>query len=214
MNQLGFDGFEEIPRSSARPIVAIDPAQTTNAQRVMDMARLGYLPEPVLDPTFGKHGGMWKRHVPFSLTRGDMHPLKARDLVLDFTALPFRDGAFASSLFDPPYKYHGGTSGDEMQDRFGVDVPHTMEEIDRFLTVGSKECARVSREFVIVKCQDQVCGGKKRWQTDLVTEAMQSVEWRLKDQLHLMNMTGLEQQEREQQHARGNYSTFLVFVPK
>jgi hypothetical protein len=214
VNQLDLFGDEIIPKSASRPVRAIDPDQTTNGQRVMDLARLGYLPDPVLDPTIGWEAGMWKKYQPDVLIGSDLFADRHAAVMASFMALPFSDNAFASSLFDPPYKFHGGTSGDEMQTRFGVDRPHTIPEIREFYEVGAVECARVSREYVIVKCQDQVCGGKKHWQTIWVHNAMAAVGWRQRDMMHLANWTGLEQQERAQQHIRGNYSTFLIFVPQ
>lgn len=211
--QLAFDGSETIVRAPVAPVLAYNPAHHTNAQRVLDLARLGYLPEPVLDPTCGRDLGMWRRHRPHFIVLGDMHPEKARQVRLDFMRLPFRDRSFASCLFDPPYKYHGTSSDRDMEDRFGVDQPHTVDEIDAFLRDGSRECARVTREFLIVKCQDQVVGGKKRWQTRIVEAALALDGWDLRDELHLENHSGLGQQDRTQRHVRGNYSTFLVFQP-
>lgn len=63
--------------------------------------------------------------------------------------------------------------------------------------------------MLLVKCQDQVCSGKVRWQT--IEFAGHAVELgsRLVDQLHLPSYRP-QPAGRRQIHARRNYSTLLV----
>lgn len=78
------------------------------------------------------------------------------------------------------------------------------------LIEGTIECARVAKIMLLVKCQDQVVSGKKRWQTRAVTEAAEAAGFGLLDALHFEG--GRPQPEgRRQVHARQNFSTLLVF---
>lgn len=191
---------------------AIDPTQTRNAQRVADLATLGYLDGRVLDPTYG-YGGMWTEHRPTELVAFDANPARGV-LVADFCAMPFAAGAFDSVLFDPPYRL-GGTPTTNidggMDDRFGIDRYRSRLDVEAMLRDGVRECARVSCGFVIVKCQAQVNGGKVRWQPRDVAEFGEALGLRHRDELHLIG--GREQPAgRSQQHARRNFSTFVVMT--
>ena len=198
---------------ASNPVKAFAPDQTTNARRVLDLARLGYLPEPVLDTTYGL-GAMWTRYEPKRLVRMDLDPEKARDLHASYLRLPFADDAFATVMFDPPYKYHSHyDAGDsDVQHRYGLCEFMTRDEMDADICAGAVEALRVARQFLIVKCKDQVTGSKARWQTHMIANALDA---RLADMLHLPNYsTGVEQHGRQQRHTRRNYSTFMVFVPE
>jgi hypothetical protein len=196
-------------------IMAINPAHTTNGERVSDLARLGYLPSPVLDPTFG-YGGMWTRHVPHSLTTCDLNPERRANYTADFTDLPFADNEFASCLFDPPYRFAGtptDTDDNGHDDTYGTDQYRTKAEQIALILGGATECARVTRDFLIVKCQDQVVADAVGWQTRIVTDHVEALGWRLKDTLLLLSYRA-QPAGRSQQNARRNYSSFLVFIPR
>jgi hypothetical protein len=196
------------------PIVAFG-GETTNAERVQQLASLGYLIEPVLDPTFGQAGAMWHRHQPYSLVRADLNPDKARDVRCDFRQLPFRTGVFGSALLDPPYKYQGqhASSDADLRDRYGLDEFLTRDQLDELIVAGALECLRTIKRygFLIVKCKDQVTGSATRWQTILIANALAD-HARLVDMAFLPNpSTGKEHFGRQQRHVHRNYSTFLVF---
>lgn len=77
---------------------------------------------------------------------------------------------------------------------------------------GITECLRVLKPggHLLLKCQDQVNGGKVRWQTiEFAGHAEQAGPAVLVDMLHMLG--GRPQPEgRSQQHARRNMSTLLV----
>jgi len=196
-----------------RPVFAIDPSQFTNGQRVADLARLGYLPEPVLDPTYG-YGSMWEEYRPEHLTCVDLNPERGVQ-VEDFRHLPFGDNHFASCLFDPPYKFAGTpttTHAGGHDDLYGITHWRSPAELMRLQRDGAVECARVTSDFLIVKCMDQVVSDRVGWQTHTMTALMEGIGWHLNDSLLLMSYRA-QDPARGQKHARRNYSTFLVFRP-
>jgi hypothetical protein len=203
----------EVPTAALDPVLAFDPGVTTNAQRVLDLARLGYLPEPVLDPTYG-FGGMWADHQPWHLVACDVDRRRARDVRCDMTALPFRDRSFGSCLLDPPYKMTGDSSTEargrtsnhaELADRFATTATRRSWRVT--LEVAMVECMRVTMRTLVVKCQDQIDSGYE-WQTGEVVLIGTAHRWKLEDMIHLSNT--ISQPPGRQVHARRNYSTFVV----
>ena len=90
---------------------------------------------------------------------------------------------------------------------------------------GFRECVRISSKWILVKCQDQVCSGQMRWQTDWFTDyakglAFQGVKLRKVDRFDMIGHAipqpgiGLPEDDpryRKQKHAHGRGSTLLVF---
>lgn len=205
----------EVPVGAASPVLAFDPARFTNGHRVVDLARLGYLPEPVLDPTVGP-GGMWTQHRPRRLVRSDIlvNAGVRPDVQCSYLALPYRDGAFASCLFDPPYKLtgdrnteRGGNHGDlatrfqtKMTRRAWLDVEPAIVE-----------CSRVTTRSLVVKCQDQVESNWYVMQTRQVMDVAEGLGWRVAGQLHMLNYVG-QPDGTVQRNIRNNFSTFVVFL--
>jgi hypothetical protein len=221
--QLSLTGDDDHTHYTRDEVLAIDARQTTNGERVADLARLGYIVSPVLDPTFG-YGSMWTHHRPDELWIGDADPAKVPDPhthpwahaeVLDFTALPYESGQFATTLYDPPYRFAGTpTDTDEggHDDLYGTDVYRTKAEQLKLILDGAGECSRVTTDYLIVKCQDQVVAGSTFFQTRAVEDHLSVRGWLLKDRLHLLSYRP-QPAGRSQKNARNNYSTFLVFVP-
>jgi SAM-dependent methyltransferase len=186
----------------------------TNADLIEDVARLGYLkPEDhVLDPTYGR-GGWWKKWIPARLVAHDINPdlCYPRGYSIDFRAMPYDDATFDVVAFDPPYKLNG-TPTAEVDERYGVHVVAGRAERHQMIRDGIVECLRVLKPggYLLVKCQDQVNGGKVRWQTIEFTHHAERVGPAvLVDMLHMLG--GRPQPEgRSQQHARRNMSTLLV----
>lgn len=198
-----------------RLVYAVDATNTTNADVVTDLARLGYLPEPVLDPTFGVAGGMWQAYRPGQVVTSDLKPGVA-DLIADFTRLPFEDDSFGSCVFDPPYRLAGTVTGEEeVDDRFGIRAGYTpARDVHALMMAGVTEMARVVRPngYVIVKCQAQISSGHLVHQPYLVVRHAEELGLTLVDELHFMPPGGGRPQPagRRQLHARRNFSTFLV----
>jgi hypothetical protein len=107
--------------------------------------------ETVLDMTYGS-GKFWTDNERVAVTGIDLDPSRARDVVADFTRLPFADGAFDVAIFDPPYlsdvsKSNPGIVGR----RFGSYIHQV--DVHAAVRRGCLEAWRVSRLGVVVKCQ-------------------------------------------------------------
>lgn len=184
----------------------------TNAEMIADVARLGYLDGRVLDCTHGK-GTFWKVWQPAELVACDLHPLKSPiGYSVDFTDLPFADGEFDAAVIDGPYKLNGRPTA-KVDEPYGVHVPASRDGRHELIKAGITECIRVTRVggHVLVKCQDQVNGGKVRWQTRIFAEHAEQLGCRLRDSF-LFPSYRPQDAERGQQHARRNFSTLLVLV--
>lgn len=183
---------------------------STNGHLIADAAGLGYLYGRVLDCTYGL-GTFWTewRPDPGCLIATDLNPVRSpMGAAVDFTHMPFGPRSFDCVVFDPPYRLCG-TPG-EPDERYGVD---TMRWQDRMALIadGVIECARVLGEgYLLVKVADQVCSGKVRWQTDLVTERLASRGLGKVDRFDFLG--GRPQPAgRIQKHARHNASQLLIF---
>jgi hypothetical protein len=162
------------------PVLAIQK-WATNADLIAACARLGNLrPEwRTLDVTYG-YGTFWNVWRPDDLTGCDINPAKSPiGYAVDFTALPFADRSFDAVVFDPPYKLNGKAT-DEIDERYGVDVPKKWQERMALLRAGAKECARVADKVLLVKCQDQVVSSVIRWQTRAVADEVEPLGFGLK----------------------------------
>ncbi len=185
----------------------------TNADLIATAARLGYLRKDwrTLDSTWGE-GTFWKKWRPDDLTGTDL--VKGRGLggythvSIDARDLPFSAQGFDAVIFDGPYKFNG-TPDEEVDRRYGVHLPTRWQDRFDLLIAGTTEGARVAKTMLLVKCQDQVVSGKKRWQTRVLTETAEAAGFGLLDALHFEG--GRPQPEgRRQVHARQNYSTLLI----
>jgi hypothetical protein len=183
-----------------------------NAELIRDCATLGYLrPEwRTLDCTYGL-GRFWKLWHPTVLVASDLHPVSPEINAWDFTALPGPDREFDAVVFDPPYKLNG-TGGSHASDLgYGVANNDTWQARHDLIRRGITECVRVCRPkgYVLVKCQDQVVSGRKRWQTMEFTRHAETLGCALVDMLHVQGSRP-QPEGRRQVHSRGDYSTLLV----
>lgn len=187
----------------------------TNGDLIADVARL-YLDDDmtVLDPTYG-HGRWWTVWRPQCLVAFDIDPAKSPDYPAggDFTCMPAHwTDRFDAVAFDPPYKLNG-TATVEVDAQYGVHERATRDQRLDLIEAGLAECARVLKPggYLLVKCQDQVEGGKVRWQTDRVTAAATGPLELVKVDAFLFRSYRPQPAGRTQQHARRNYSTLFVF---
>lgn len=181
-----------------------------NAELIRDVAQLGYLDGHVLDATFGE-GNFWAAWSPKHLTTNDLH--KNADLHANFTALPFADDTFDAVVFDPPYRMSGRRDRGSFDQRFGLVEYRDNRTILGDITSGAIECLRVTRRHLLVKCQDQVNGGRVRWQTDLVTQTVTDHGATKVDRFDFVPPSRRPQPaHRRQLTARRNHSTLLVFT--
>lgn len=199
---------------TAEPVMAIGEWRN-NAELIADMPRLGYLHDDWLtfDPTYGL-GRFWTIWRPRVLLASDIDPRAEGVFGWDFTDLPVTSSSIGAVVFDPPYKLNG-TSTDrgaaKADKRYGVTEYASQGDRHRLIIDGITECVRVLKRdgMLLVKCQDQVNGGKVRWQTREFADHAESLGCRLVDMLHIRSYRP-QPPGRTQQHARRNFSTMLV----
>jgi SAM-dependent methyltransferase len=185
----------------------------TNAHLIEDVAKLGYLDGLVLDATYGL-GTWWKRWQPPLgwLVKNDLRA-RGEALSYDFRGFPVNwADRYDVVAFDPPYKLNG-TPDPSIDSRYGVHVATTWVQRHHLIREGIKECRRVLKPggYLLLKCQDQVCSGQIRWQTDTFTEYAWAQGLVKVDRFDMLG-TGRPQPEgRRQVHAHQRPSTLLVF---
>lgn len=204
-----------VANTEQTPVMAITAA-TSNAELIADCHTLGYLHDDMIvwDPTYGL-GRFWTKWRPRHLVATDLDPAKSPDWPdgVDFTASGFADGDFHAVVFDPPYKLNG-TGGSHASDAgYGVadQWGGGWQGRHALIRAGITESVRVLRPggTLLIKCQDQVCCGKVRWQTREFADHAEQLGCRLVDALHLVGHRP-QPPGRRQLHARRNYSTLLV----
>jgi hypothetical protein len=197
----------------SREILAFEARD--NAQLMLDCETLGYLDKSwlVLDCTYGL-GAFWRDLWLPKLIRHGIGPHEDGhyDDGVSFTQLPEADDTFDATVFDPPYKLNGMSTGrgpSAADARFGVTSYMPVEERHALMRNGLVECIRVTKPggYILAKCQDQVASGRVHWQTSML--AAMAKETTLVDMLFVPGHR--KQPDRGQQHARRNYSTLLVF---
>lgn len=185
----------------------------TNARMIAEaVAPLGYIEGRVLDATYGTHGGFWTEWRPQFLQTNDLNAPNAEHR-FDFRAFP-EDfaGQFDTVVYDPPYKLNGTPAMGDMDSRFGTgEGKLNREQKLSMIRDGAIECFRVTRKWLLVKVMDQVEGGKMRWQTMLVHDALTPLGARLVDRFDFLTTPRPQPGDRRQCTARSNYSTLLVF---
>ena len=194
-------------------------AWRTNAELIADVAKLGYLDGRVLDLTFGE-GKFWTDHRPRDLETNDLDEAKA-DWSFDVTSTVPEHwvDAFDSVVFDPPYRMSGRRDGrtalvdTSFDERFGLAEYTSPNEVLALISSGIQFAAGCVKPggSILVKCQDQVCSGRKVWQSVHVHEVATILGLRVADMFHLIQGNARPQPSgRRQVHARSNASQLLV----
>jgi hypothetical protein len=158
---------------------------------------------------------MWTQYRPTILVTNDINPDRGTHIVASFTDLPYEDNHFASCVYDPPYRFAGtptDTDDGGHDDQYGTHIYRTKEEQLTLILDGAAECARVTREVLIVKIMDQVVAGSTFFQTRAVDRHLEPLGWTWKDRLLLLSYRA-QPAGRSQKNARNNFSTFMVFTP-
>ena len=191
---------------------------SSNAELIRDaVVPLGYLRTEwrTLDPTYGL-GRFWTLWRPNNLVASDLDPAKSPvGRSIDFRRTAWADDQFDAVVFDPPYKLNGTSTGKgaaTCDADYGVEKWMSLAERHQLIVDGITECTRVLRPngVLLVKCQDQVNGGKVRWQTRIFADHAETLGHRLVDRFDLPSYRA-QPPGRSQQHARRNTSALLVF---
>lgn len=181
----------------------------SNAELIEACAHLSYLQADLLtlDATFGR-GVFWKAWRPERLVTVDKRTTAA--VRADFTRLPFPDRTFKQAVLDGPYKLNGTDAGEG--ERYGVDRYDSWQGRHELICAGITDCVRVLEpdSVLLVKCQDQVCSGAVRWQTDIFTRHAEALGCTKVDRLDRLGHRP-QPAGRRQIHAHGRPSSLLVF---
>jgi len=178
----------------------------TNADMIVDVARMGYLDGSVLDATWGS-GNFWTKYRPPDLTGCDIDEQKSYIGSVDIRHMPFIDGHFDNVVCDLPYRLNGTPDRGDFDERYGIEVVTRWQDRYQLILDAIPECARVAKKRVLLKCQDQVCSGVKRWQTMDFTNHAAKFGLVLEDRFDLLHTPRVQ---RSQRHTHNNYSTLLV----
>lgn len=119
----------------------------TSAEAVSALLDLVDAPSPIVDTTYG-NGTFWKGSTR-TIIGSDCDSRRAPSLIADFRHLPFADSSIATVIFDPPF--HPAVNSAEEQ-RFKAMGSNERQMKQQFVE-GITECWRVTRSYLIVKCQ-------------------------------------------------------------
>ena len=128
-----------------------------SGQAIEGLLSLTHAQEPILDPTWG-NGTFWKG-TNRQVVGGDIDPQRAKDIVLDFTALPYNDRQFATVVFDPPFHPDVHSRESARFRHMGSDEKVMQAQF----RLGVAECWRVCSGILIVKCQGFVHNHRPQW---------------------------------------------------
>ena len=132
-------------------------SQCSCTEAVEALLHLVNAQEPILDCTYGS-GNFWvgsSRQV----VGCDLDPTRAKDIVCDFTALPFGDGAYQTVIYDPPF--HPFVHSAEQKAYSGLG--RNEKELKDLFQRGLAEAWRVSSRHLVVKCQGYVHNHAPQW---------------------------------------------------
>ena len=149
--------------------------------------------------------------------------LPVGDIVADFRALPYADNIFDALVLDPPYMYHSSTIHKDSVDKGYRNNPrvaagiHGVDAVHNMYRQGMVEGIRClcPKGILIVKCMDQIMGGKQRRQHIALWEIATKELGLLDEDLFIMVQNGQPTMRHNYQlHARKNHSYWWVFRTK
>lgn len=167
-------------------------------------------PNTILDPTYGNggfydNGGSYDKGGFYPSVAGDNRIDRARDLLLDFTCLPFGSNSFDVVLFDPPFQ--PATTNGIIGNRFTKPVSSVFL-LEALVRRGAAEAYRIARRGIVIKIQDYIHNHKpvwmSKWLWDQLGEPYEVVHVVRKGKLKATNWS-------KQLSAYRNYSTFMAF---
>lgn len=184
-----------------------------NAELFAEVAELEYLPEPVLDMTYGE-GVFWRLYRPAQLFTNDLDPCNEDvEYHEDCRAMTFTSGWIKTVVFDPPYKLSGRNRLPKFDAQYGL-VPNKVTPIQEILGVlvgGIAEAARIATDFVLVKCMDQISSGQLVKQTAIAYDVARAMGLKQVGEFWIEGDGIPQDEERGQQHERHTRSTLMIF---
>ena len=187
-------------------------AWATNGAMFADIAKLGWFDGHVLDLSYGL-GVFWNDFTPEHLVTNDIDPEKGAHSE-DARRPPLTwYSRFDAVVWDPPFKMQG-TPGEVMKGRYGIDEARTGKDtMDLVLrgAVGAAECARGGGR-ILVKCQNQICGGRYVDQVGRISQAMLRAGCKQGPIFYLVSSPRPQPSDRRQVNPRNNVSQLVTFI--
>ena len=131
--------------------------QCSSGEAVQGLLRLVKAERPIIDVTYG-NGTFWKGTEMLTYG-GDVDHARARDVVLDFTNLPFCDDSIATVVYDPPFHPYVNSAEEQRFKGMGQNEKQMRELFEK----GLHECWRVVSRHLLVKCQGFVHNHRPQW---------------------------------------------------
>ena len=166
----------------------------------------------VLDATYGL-GNFWRDVEPGAYQLITLDTARPAVIRGDLRHVPLADGTVDAVILDPPY----AGNGSKHKRAIGIDSTYNLPgglshvAISGLYVAGMREAARVLRGgWLIVKCQDQIEGGRQRWQHRIVMETAEALGFEVADLFVLVSNGVPLMRHPHQLHARKNHSYFVV----
>jgi hypothetical protein len=142
------------------PIEAV--VRGDNSDLILQAYNLYAKPEDTIaDLTYGK-GVFWRKVGLSQVTGSDIITVQERPY--DFRATPYADKQFDIAVLDPPYIHSPGKHiTDHRYQNAATTGGMLHKDIRKLYVEGMRECARIAKRQIWVKCKDQVQSGMQRW---------------------------------------------------
>lgn len=162
----------------------------------------------IADVTFGS-GAFWKK-IP-----KDKYKCLPSDLKtgVDLRDTPHSNNYLDGFILDPPYAHSSTTKHrDDIAGFYNLNSIAGCEAISKLYKDGVSEAYRTLKVggILIVKCQDEVVGGKQRWNHISIMSMAESNGFLCEDLFVLVRKNKPLMRHKHQVHARKNHSYFLV----
>lgn len=188
-----------------------------NAELIRDCANLGYLQDEwaICDLTYGL-GRFWTEWKPKKLHASDLDPTRSPiGYSIDATDTPYPNTTFDAVVIDGPYKLNGTSTGkgvSSSDEDYGVERYERWQDRMQLIMEMMTEGHRILKPkgFMLVKSMDQVCSGKKRWQSIEFANHGIGLGMELVDQLYMPSYRA-QPKGRRQLTSRINFSQMQVF---
>lgn len=131
----------------------------SSSEAVNGLLDLVNAPVPIVDVTYG-NGTFWNNSIRQErVIGGDRDSERARHFIADFSSLPFANSSVPTVVFDPPFHPAVGTAESARFKTMGANDVQLKAE---FLA-GVAECWRVTKSYLLIKCQGFVHNHKPQW---------------------------------------------------
>ena len=133
-----------------------------NSDLILEVYNLYSKPEDkIADLTYGK-GVFWRKVGTSQVTGSDIVTVPERPY--DFRDTPYENDQFDIAVLDPPYIHSPGQHiTDHRYQNSATTGGMLHKDIRQLYVDGIKECSRIAKRQVWVKCKDQVQSGMQRW---------------------------------------------------